>query len=143
MIVRTLLRAIWVILAFGLAVAVALLALVILGGMWVGEELRAAAPHDPFFAEGGDWIGGVLFAWTVAPALTLLPALAAIIAGEALNVRSWMFYVLAGGGALAAIPFLAGEPEAAGLPAGQYATIFAAAGFAGGFVYWLMAGRRA
>ena len=29
------------------------------------------------------------------------------------------------------------------LPAGQYMTIFAAAGFVGGFVYWLLAGRNA
>ena len=29
------------------------------------------------------------------------------------------------------------------LPAHQYMTIFAAAGFVGGFVYWLLAGRNA
>jgi hypothetical protein len=143
MILRTIFRAMWVVVAFGVAVAVALLALFALGGMWVGEELRAAAPGDPVYEFGSNWIGAVLFAGTVTPALTILPALAAAIAGEALKVRSWMYYVLAGGAALAAVPLLAGDPASAGLPAGQYMTIFAAAGFAGGFVYWLLAGRSA
>lgn len=143
MIAGTIFRLLWVVIAFGISVAVALAALFALGGMWVGEELRAAAPGDPIFETGGSWIGAALFAGTVTPALTVLPALAAAIAGEALKVRSWMYYVLAGGAALAAVPLLAGDPESTGLPAEQYVTIFAAAGFAGGFVYWLLAGRRA
>ena len=66
-------------------------------------------------------------------------------AGEALRIRSWMYYVLAGGAAMAAIPVLASQRggDLAALPAGQYMTIFAAAGFAGGLVYWLLAGRNA
>ncbi len=143
MILKYILRAAWAILAFLIAVGVALAALFALGGMWVGEELRAAAPGDPVFEVGGNWIGAYLFAGTVTPALTLLPALAAAIAGEALKVRSWMYSVLAGGAALAAVPLLAGDPVSARLPEGQYVTIFGAAGFAGGFVYWLLAGRRA
>jgi hypothetical protein len=65
--------------------------------------------------------------------------------GEALRIRSWMYYVLAGGAALTAIPLLASPPTDSlpALPAGQYMTIFAAAGFVGGFVYWLLAGRGA
>ena len=71
--------------------------------------------------------------------------------GEALRIRSWMYYVLAGGAALLAVSLLAGTPgELAigadllvALPAHQYMTIFAAAGFVGGFVYWLLAGRNA
>jgi hypothetical protein len=50
---------------------------------------------------------------------------------------------LAGGASLAAIPLLAGAPYEPSLPASQYMAIFAAAGFAGGFVYWLLAGARA
>jgi hypothetical protein len=44
-----------------------------------------------------------------------------------------------------AIPVLASSRsgELPPLPAGQYMTIFAAAGFVGGFVYWLLAGRNA
>jgi hypothetical protein len=87
----------------------------------------------------------VLFAGTVGPALTVLPAAIAAIVGEALRIRSWIYYVLAGGAALVAIPVLASSRsgELPPLPAGQYMTIFAAAGFVGGFVYWLLAGRNA
>ena len=79
------------------------------------------------------------------PSLTVLPAAIAAIMGEALRIRSWMYYVLAGGAALTAIPLLASPPTDSlpALPAGQYMTIFAAAGFVGGFVYWLLAGRGA
>jgi hypothetical protein len=86
-----------------------------------------------------------LFASAVAPALTALPALIAVVAGEVLKMRSWVYYVLAGGASLLAIPLLAGTAEAgsAAIPAGEYMTIFATAGFSGGFVYWLLAGARA
>jgi predicted cobalt transporter CbtA len=87
----------------------------------------------------------VLFVGTVTPALTILPALAAVIAGEVLRIRTWMYYVLAGGVSLVAIPLLA-SPRAENiqsLPASPYMSIFAAAGFVGGFVYWLLAGARA
>ena len=76
------------------------------------------------------------------PALTALPALVAVVAGEVLRLRSWMYYVLAGGAALAVVPLLA-APQGADLTAiaaSPYMTIFAAAGFAGGFIYWLLAG---
>jgi hypothetical protein len=56
----------------------------------------------------------------------------------------WLYYVLAGGLSLAAIPILA-APETAELSslASHAMTIFAAAGFAGGLLYWLLAGARA
>ncbi len=145
MIFRTIFRMLWVVVAFCLAVAVALAVLFALGAMWVGDELRAAAPHDPLLRHGAPIFGMVLFAGTVTPALNALPALIGVAAGEVLRIRSWMYYVLAGGASLAAIPILA-APDTADLPriiASPYMTIFAAAGFAGGFVYWLLAGARA
>lgn len=142
MILRTVFRVIWVVVAFGLAAMVALVVLFALGSLWVGDELRAAAPpDDPILSQGGATIFGiVLFASTVAPALTALPALIAVVAGEVLKLRSWIYYVVAGGASLAAIPLLGAAPEAgpAAIPAGEYMTIFATAGFAGGFVYWLL-----
>jgi hypothetical protein len=136
----------WVTIALMLAVGAALAVLFALGAMWVGDELRAAAPHDPMLRHGADRIFGVvLFAGTVTPALTILPALAAIVAGEVLKIRSWMYYVLAGGASLVAIPLLA-SPRAEdiqALPSSPYMSIFAAAGFVGGFIYWLLAGARA
>jgi hypothetical protein len=73
------------------------------------------------------------------------PAIAAAVVGEILRIRSWIYYVLAGGASLAVIPLLV-TPSSADLPAvatSQYMTIFVAAGFAGGFIYWLLAGARA
>ncbi len=146
MILRTVFRMLWVTLAFCLAVGVALAVLFALGAMWVGDELRAAAPHDPMLRHGADRVFGVvLFAGTIAPALNALPALLAVVAGEVLRIRSWMYYVLAGGAALAAIPLLVGTraQDVTTVAASQYMALFAAAGFAGGFVYWLLAGARA
>lgn len=145
MIFRTIFRMLWVVVAFCLAVAVALAVLFALGAMWTGDALRAAAPNDPLLRDGAPIFGMVLFAGTVTPALNALPALIGVAAGEVLRIRSWMYYVLAGGASLAAIPILA-APDPADLPriiASPYMTIFAAAGFAGGFVYWLLAGARA
>ena len=145
MILKTVFRMRWVVVAFCLAVAVARAVLFALGAIWTGNELRAAAPHDLVLNQGAPIFGMVLFAGTVGPALSALPALVAVVAGEALKIRSWMYYVLAGGASLAVIPVLA-APDVAELPAiiaSHYMTIFAAAGFAGGFVYWLLAGSRA
>ena len=146
MIVGTIFRVLWAATVFVFAVAVALGVLFLLGSLWVGDELRATAPNDQMLRHGGASIFGmVLFVGTVTPALTMLPAAIAAIVGEALRIRSWMYYVLGGGAAMAAIPVLA-SPGAASLPAiptGQYMTIFAASGFIGGFVYWLLAGRNA
>jgi hypothetical protein len=145
-IVRTFFRMLWVAVAFLIAIGVALAVLFALGAICVGDELRAAAPHDPMLRAGGaPFLGIALFASTVTPALTALPALVGVVAGEVLRLRSWMYYVLAGGASLAAVPLLAGMPavDLPSLPASQYMTIFAAAGFAGGFVYWLLAGRTA
>jgi hypothetical protein len=144
-IVRTIFRMLWVVVAFCLAVAMALAVLFALGAMWTGDALRAAAPNDPLLRDGAPIFGMVLFAGTVTPALNALPALIGVVAGEVLRIRSWMYYVLAGGASLAAIPILA-APDPADLPriiASPYMTIFAAAGFAGGFIYWLLAGARA
>ncbi len=147
MIGRLIWRALVVVVSFFVAVAVALAVLLALGSMWVGDELRAAArPNDLIFAhEGAAVFGLVLFATTVMPALTALPGLLAVIVGEVLGLRSWLYYVLAGGAALLAIPLLAGASADGAFESldGAYMTIFATAGFAGGFIYWLLAGARA
>lgn len=158
MIGRVILRGITIVVVFCIAVGVALVVLFALGAVWTGEELRAIAAEDPRF---GAFVlqdpvfqdpalrrgvamtfGAVVFIATVGPALTALPALAAAAIGEVLHIRSWMYYVLVGGAALAAVPILAGAAtDAPALPAGEYMTIFATAGFTGGFIYWLLAGR--
>ena len=145
MILRTIFRMVWVVVAFSIAALAALAVLFALGAIWAGSELRAAAPDDPLVQEGAPIFGFMVFVSTVSPALTALPALIAVVAGEVLRVRSWLYYVLAGGLALAAIPVLA-APDMAELPAilaSRSTTIFATAGFTGGFLYWLLAGGRA
>jgi hypothetical protein len=77
--------------------------------------------------------------------LTLVPALAVVIIGEVARIRSMLFYVLGGGLALVAVPLLARYGETgsiAALPAAVW-QVFATAGFVGGWVYWLLAGRNA
>jgi len=138
-----LLRGLAVLFGFVLAAFVALGVLFLLGTLWAGEALREAAPGDPMMDILAEPFAAVLFIGAVTPALTALPALAAIVLGEVLHIRSFLYYVVAGGLALAAIPLLVGGGEGGALPAADYMTIFASAGFAGGAVYWLIAGRGA
>jgi hypothetical protein len=142
----TVFRLLWAATAFCIAAGIALVVLYVLGAWWVGSELRAAAPRDPVLHHGGaPFFGIVLFASTATPALTALPAITVAVIGEVLRVRSWIYYMLGGGASLAAVPLLV-TPSSADLPAvatSQYMAIFLAAGFAGGFVYWLLAGARA
>lgn len=144
MITRTILRVLWVVVSFFFAAGIALAMLLLLGALWVGDELRKAAPDDPVMQQGGEFFGLVMFTAAVAPTLTVLPALIAVVIGEILRFRSWMYYVLAGGLSLLAVPLLVGTPdEMATLPPAQATAIFATAGFTGGFIYWLIAGRAA
>ena len=69
-------------------------------------------------------------------AVPLLIALGIVVTGEVARIRSALFYIAGGGGAAAAIPLLVKE-TALNWP------VFATAGFVGGAVYWLLAGRRA
>ena len=73
-------------------------------------------------------------------------ALFATVMGEWLNVRSWIYYALAGM-AIALIGFLSQySSEAASQPSivNNYAlTAFLTAGFVAGLVYWMVAGRSA
>jgi len=80
----------------------------------------------------------------LASGLTILPALLIVLIGEVARIRSSLYYIIGGGLALVAVPMLA-QFSSAGLvlPSPVVWQVFATAGFAGGFVYWLLAGRRA
>lgn len=104
-------------------------------------------------------VWGIFENWDVirrlVSALTILPALALVIIGEVARLRSWLYYVAGGGVCLAILPALArleaggalsGGALSGGAMAGAPAAlwqVFATAGFAAGFVYWLIAGRSA
>ncbi len=84
-------------------------------------------------------------ALSIVSGLTIAPALLAILVGELARIRSAIYYIVAGGLAIIAIPLLAGvaAPDATNqlIPAAW--PVFATAGFAAGGVYWLLAGRSA
>lgn len=78
--------------------------------------------------------------------LTVIPALLVVFVGEVARIRSALYYVAGGGAALAAIPLLARLGQQGMQPMLADHTVwqvFATAGFAGGLVYWLVAGRNA
>lgn len=81
----------------------------------------------------------------LAASITVVPSLLMVIVGEIARIRSIIYYVAGGGLALAAIPLLArfGQDGSVTAPEVMVWQIFATAGFAGGFVYWLIAGRNA
>jgi hypothetical protein len=141
---KTLMRGLVIAFGFVLGAFSALLALFALGTYWAGDAIRQSAPGDPVIDLLAEPFAAVLFIGAVTPALTALPALVAAIAGEVLQIRSFTYYVVMGGLALAAIPLLVtGQSGEFVAPSADYMTIFASAGFAGGFVYWLIAGRGA
>lgn len=77
--------------------------------------------------------------------VALVMAVLTVIVGEVARVRSALFYIAGGGIAVAAAPLLQAVHTAApgqALPAFIW-QVFATAGFVGGGVYWLIAGRRA
>ena len=138
----TLGRMIVVPVAFVIATVAAIFVLVTLGSERIVHAISGTNGIDGFEALFDLFSHGVL----LASGLTILPALALVIVGEVARIRSGLYYVLGGGAALAAIPLLArfGQ-QAIGGAAGSIAVwqVFATAGFAGGLVYWLLAGRRA
>jgi hypothetical protein len=76
---------------------------------------------------------------------TLVPALLVVIVGEVARIRSSLYYIIGGGVALAVVPLLTrmGQPMTVlDLSPGVW-QVLAVAGFTGGFVYWLIAGRNA
>ena len=76
---------------------------------------------------------------------TIVPAILLVVVGEVARIRSSLYYILGGGAVLAAWPFLSRMGAAAQdlSQLGVVWTVFATAGFTGGFIYWLIAGRRA
>jgi hypothetical protein len=78
--------------------------------------------------------------WT--GAIAILPATVAIVLGEAFAWRSVLYYFLAGG-VIALIADRASDLAIAPDFPGRRLVIMLAAGFVGGFVYWVLAGQRA
>ena len=136
---RTIGRIIWVPIAFVLASSACIFVLVTLN-----LERVTAAVHDKVATPEGifDILELMERGVLLATGLTLLPALAVVIVGEVARIRSALFYVAGGGLSMAVVPLLArAAPDVTGQPIVWQ--VLATAGFAGGFVYWLLAGRSA
>lgn len=137
-------RIIMVPLGFLIAVAVAVAVLLTLG-LEVTTQMLARQTSNTDRIEV--LVGMGLDILQVFAAATILPALLVVIVGEVARIRSLLYYVLGGGLALSMFPLLArvapalAEPGSS-LPVRVWA-VLATAGFAGGLVYWLIAGRRA
>ena len=115
-----------------------------------GDVLSDAGGIDTVVAFDMDWTLGAGFdllrlAATFASVQTLLPALLLVIVGEVARIRSALYYVIGGGATLAVVPLMArlGEPLTVLDLSPVVWQVLATAGFAGGFVYWLLAGRNA
>lgn len=140
MVLKTLGRLIWIPIAFLIAAVAAMFVLLTLG-----LETMTHAVHN---LDEADTISAAFdVAWQgtiIASGATLVPALIVVIVGEVARIRSWLYYVIGGGVALAVIPLLSSVDPGTmtyALPALWH--VFATAGFAGGFLYWLLAGRNA
>jgi hypothetical protein len=139
---RALGRIIMVPLAFILAALTTLFVILSLGQERIVQAMTGRGPDEATIGAAFDLLG---LAVALVSVQTLLPALLLIIVGEVGRIRSAMYYVIGGGAALALVPLLArlGEPSAVLGLARAVWQVLATAGFAGGFVYWLLAGRNA
>jgi hypothetical protein len=139
---RALGRIIMVPLAFILAALTTLFVILSLGQERVVQAMTGRGPDEATIGAAFDLLG---LAVALVSVQTLLPALLLIIVGEVGRIRSAMYYVIGGGAALALVPLLSrlGEPSAVLGLASAVWQVLATAGFAGGFVYWLLAGRNA
>jgi len=140
---RTLGRLIWIPIAFLLAALLTALVVVTLGLERITQAIGGKW-HD------SDSLAGlyalVLQGEMLLSGLTLVPALAVVVVGEVARIRSSLYYILGGGAAVVAVPLLASLGGAGGalqMPAAPVWQVLATAGFAGGWLYWLLAGRRA
>jgi hypothetical protein len=139
---RTLGRIILLPIAFVLAVLAALCVAFSLGQERVVQGVAGRAPDE---AVVGSALELLRLALAFVSAQTLVPALLLVIVGEVARIRGVLYYVAGGGAALAVVPLLSrlGQPMSAPEVSMVVFQVLAVAGFAGGFVYWLVAGRNA
>ena len=139
---RTVGRIIVVAFAFLLATLAAIFVVVTLGLERITGELHRLGPDGDFVSTSFSLMDQGL---ALLAGLSIIPALLVIFVGEIGRIRSLIYYVAGGGAALAAVPLLARMQQsgAVAMPEQTVWQVFATAGFAGGFVYWLIAGRNA
>lgn len=135
-------RIVLVLVAFIIAAICAFSALIFFTSSMLNEVVFDRPPEyvDPYFI--ADYFAVLLLLGSgvmIASAVTVV----AVIVGEVANIRSWIYYVGISGLAFAATPIIAAYPGDIAFPNSELLTMCASAGFVGGFVYWLLAGRSA
>jgi len=139
---RVLGRIILLPIAFLLAAVATLFVVISLGQERVVQALSTRGPEEVPVDAMMDLVG---LAMRFASVHTLVPALLVIVVGEVARIRSALYYIIGGGVALAIVPLLTriGQPMTALELSPAVWQVLAVAGFAGGLVYWLLAGRNA
>jgi hypothetical protein len=136
-VLRLLLRFLLIPLGYGVAVVAG--TLVVLYGSWhVADAATVADPDRRTIMMFGFVFAGPILLFVLL-SMMWLPAAVGIVLAEAFALRSWMFHV--GNGAVAALLGwnLFGIIDDTGLPLNQPLPVIAA-GLAGGFAYWAVAG---
>jgi hypothetical protein len=143
MVARTIGRLLWVPIAFIVAISVTGFVLVTLGLEHITHAMHGQSEDGVDVA--AEFLKLLYRGSIIASGLSILPALAVVIIGEVARIRSWLYYMIGAGLAAAAMPLLAGidQIEAVRDTPALVWQVFATAGFAGGLIYWLLAGRRA
>ena len=139
---RTIGRIIVVAFAFFLATMAAGFVLFTLGLERLTGELHRLGPDGDTVTASLSMLDQGL---ALVASVSIIPALLVIFVGEIVRIHSVIYYVAGGSAALAAVPLLARVQQsgAFAMPEHTVWQVFATAGFAGGLVYWLIAGRNA
>ena len=139
---RALGRVIMLPIAFLLATVAALFVIISLGHERIVQAMTGMRSDEPPIGAAFDLFG---LAVQLVSVQTLLPALLLVIIGEVARIRGVFYYVVGGGAALAIVPLLTRISQPAGILELSPVVwqVLATAGFAGGFVYWVLAGRNA
>jgi hypothetical protein len=136
-------RILWIPFAMLAAALTTVAVIVVLGQERIVQAMAGREPDQVVVSAAFD-ILGLLVALTSVQ--TLLPPLLLVIVGEVARLRSALYYVVGGGISIAVIPLLARLADPMQFMVGVSPVVWqvlATAGFAGGLVYWVLAGRSA
>ena len=135
-------RILWLPIAFLLSAAVTVFVILSLGQERIVQAVTGRGPDEVTLNAGFDLLR---LASSFVSAQALLPALLLVIIGEVARIRGSLYYVVGGGAALAVVPLMSrlSQPLTVLDLSPVVWQVLATAGFAGGFVYWLLAGRNA
>ena len=135
-------RVLWLPFAFLLAALVTVYVVISLGQERIVQAISGRGPDEIPINASFDLLR---LAMSFISVQAVLPALLLVVIGEVARIRSALYYVAGGGAALAIVPLVErlGQPMTVLDLSPVVWQVLATAGFAGGFVYWLLAGRKA